>query len=195
MFERGVSYLNSFEKRGLDVVVAGTASVITAPVVGALALVKYIEDGENPFFIQERVGKEGKIIRIIKIRSMRGGTESDEERVTDLGKWLRKTHLDELPQFWLVVAGEMSLVGARPLRKMDLNQIVNKVSEKRHLDIVSDYDISAKGVTGLWQLIGSGPENNHKIYHPNRFYLDNANMLLDLKIIFRTAQKVLKSLN
>lgn len=195
MLERAWSQLYSVEKRMLDITVAGVATIATAPIVGCLAYMKYKEDKQNPFFIQERVGKEGKTIKIVKIRSMRGGTEPDEERVTELGRWIRKTHLDELPQFWLVLKGDMTLVGPRPITpKAMQNAKESCLSEARSCDIESDYIKLRGGITGVWQLNGTGYENDHKMYHPNKLYLKNKSILLDIVVIYRTAQMVFKSL-
>lgn len=195
MLERAFSNLYAVEKKVLDITVASFATIVSVPIIGYLAYQKYIEDGESPFFVQERVGKGGKIIKIIKIRSMRGGEEPDEERVTELGKWLRKTHLDELPQFWLVFKGYMSIVGPRPITPQAMSNAKERSqSESRGCEMEDDYERLLGGITGIWQLNGTGYENDPKMYHPNKLYLRNKNIMLDIVIIYRTAQKVLKSL-
>lgn len=195
MLERAWSNLYTVEKKVLDITIAGVATIVTAPIVGYLAYQKYKEDGEPPFFIQERIGKEGKIIKIIKIRSMRNGTGPDEDRVTEFGKWLRNTHLDELPQFWLVLKGDMTIVGPRPITEQALlNANERTSSEERGNVMMEEYKELKGGITGIWQLHGTGYDRDHKMYHPNKLYLRNKNIILDIIIIYRTAQSVLKSL-
>ncbi len=108
-------------KRAFDLVVSSSALVILSPLLGAIAAAIKLTDPQGPvLFTQERVGLRGKVFRIHKFRSMRVGapglqvTSAQDERITPLGKLIRKTKLDELPQLWDVAVGSMSLVGPRP---------------------------------------------------------------------------------
>lgn len=191
MLERGEKYLDGYKKRCLDVVVSGVALFTTSPLVVGLALLKYVEDRENPFFVQDRVGKGGEIIKIIKIRSMRSGSEPDEIRVTTIGRWLRKTHLDELPQFFLVMRGDMTIVGPRPITIGALDDAIKKRGPQGE-QMRSDYMSLKSGLTGIWQVNGTGYDRDYLMYHPNRYYLREGNMISDLRIIVKTVKKVLK---
>ncbi len=191
MLERGRRYLDGPQKRCLDVVVSGAALITTSPLIAGLALLKFIEDGENPLFIQDRVGKNGEIIKIVKIRSMRSGDESDEIRVTKLGRWLRKTHLDELPQFFLIMRGDMTVVGPRPITIRALDNAINKRGSQGK-QMRRDYESLKSGLTGIWQVNGTGYDRDYLMYHPNRYYLQEGSILSDLKIIVKTVKKVLK---
>ena len=104
-------------KRALDLAVAGTACVMFAPLIAGVALAVCLEDGGSPFFAQARVGRGRRPFTILKIRSMR------ERRVTRVGAWLRRTGIDELPQFVNVWRGEMSVVGPRPLTGDDVARL------------------------------------------------------------------------
>lgn len=192
MCERqGQNYLESPEKRILDISVSLLALFPSTPLIAIFALVKYVEDGEQPFFIQERVGKGGKLIKVVKIRSMRSGTESDEERVTRVGKWLRRTHLDELPQFFQVLNGEMTLVGPRPIKPEALNNAADKRGSQGD-KMMEDYKLLKSGLTGIWQINGTGYQRDYLMYHPNKYYLEKSNLFSDIKIITKTIKKVLK---
>lgn len=106
-------------KRAFDLAVAAPALMVSAVPIAFAAAALAIDLQENPFFIQERVGKDGKRFKIYKLKSMKSGDGSDEERKTKLGHWMREHHFDELPQFWNVVKGDMSIVGRRALTEKD----------------------------------------------------------------------------
>ena len=101
-------------KRAVDLAGATSACVVFAPIVAAIALAIWLDDRGSPFFTQTRVGTTRRVFRIFKLRTMRAG------EVTRVGRWLRRTGLDELPQFANVWRGEMSVVGPRPLTADDL---------------------------------------------------------------------------
>lgn len=108
-------------KRPLDVFCSGLALVVLSPVIGVTALMVRVKLGSPILFVQERPGKDEKIFKIRKFRTMLDATDSegnplpDEERLTAFGKFLRSTSLDELPELWNILRGEMSVVGPRPL--------------------------------------------------------------------------------
>ncbi len=149
-------------------------------------------DSKGPiFFRQVRVGRDGKKFQILKYRTMRidadkyavAPTAEDDPRVTKFGRWLRKTSLDELPQLWNVLCGEMSMVGPRP----EMPFIVKKyqIWEQRRLDV-------KPGVTGLWQVIGRKnlPLSLNMQY--DLYYIKNQSFLLDIEILLKTIPAVLK---
>ena len=104
-------------KRTLDLLVAGTACAAFAPLVAGIAVASWLEDSGSPLFAQPRVGRQRHPFTILKLRSMR------EQRVTRVGRWLRRTGIDELPQFVNVLRGEMSVVGPRPLTQQDVERL------------------------------------------------------------------------
>lgn len=156
-------------KRVLDVTLAGAACVAFAPLVTGIALAIWWEDQGSPFFTQVRVGKERQTFRILKFRTMRAGT------VTRVGQWLRRTGLDELPQFVNVCRGEMSIVGPRPLTIEDITRL--DWSSEHH-----DWRFAMKpGITGIAQLAGG-----HSARHSerlDRLYLRRQSAALDLRMI------------
>lgn len=158
-----------FGKRALDLVLAASACVVFAPVVGVIGVAIWLEDLGSPFFTQPRVGAARRIFRILKFRTMRDG------RVTRVGHWLRRTGLDELPQFVNVYRGEMSIVGPRPLTAEDVERL--NWSLEQH-----NWRFTMKpGITGIAQLAG-GRSARHSA-RLDRLYLRRQNALLDIRII------------
>lgn len=104
-------------KRALDLAASGVALTLFAPVLATAAALIRLEDGGPVLFLQERVGERGRPFRIVKLRTMR------DERVTRVGRWLRATGIDEVPQFVNVLKGDMSVVGPRPLTRADLERL------------------------------------------------------------------------
>jgi undecaprenyl phosphate N,N'-diacetylbacillosamine 1-phosphate transferase len=156
-------------KRVLDLAIAGLACLACTPLVAALTLAVWLEDGETPLFTQRRIGCGRRPFTILKIRSMHGS------RVTRIGAWLRRTGIDELPQFVNVCRGEMSVVGPRPLTSNDLERL--GWSAAGH-----DWRFAAKpGITGLAQLMsGGGSRASQRL---DRLYLGRQSLVLDLKLI------------
>jgi lipopolysaccharide/colanic/teichoic acid biosynthesis glycosyltransferase len=156
-------------KRAFDLLAAGTACLVFAPLAATIALATVIEDGGPAFFVQKRIGSERRTFEILKFRSMHDGT------VTRVGRWLRRTGLDELPQFVNVYRGEMSLVGPRPLTAEDVQRLGWNGGE-------FDWRFSAKpGITGLSQLLGGrGVTASRRL---DRLYLRRQDPLLDLQLV------------
>jgi undecaprenyl phosphate N,N'-diacetylbacillosamine 1-phosphate transferase len=156
-------------KRALDMLVAGTACAAFAPLVAGIAVATWLEDGGSPLFAQSRVGRERRPFTILKLRSMR------EQRVTRVGRWLRRTGIDELPQFVNVLRGDMSVVGPRPLTQQDVERL-------GWHDAPHEWRFAATpGITGLSQLLaGPTPRSARRL---DRLYLQRQNLLLDLRII------------
>ena len=156
-------------KRALDVTFAVAACVAFAPVVVVIMLAIWLEDRGSPFFAQLRVGRRRTTFRILKFRTMRAGV------VTRVGRWLRRTGLDELPQFLNVCRGEMSIVGPRPLTLEDITRL--DWSSEHH-----DWRFAMKpGITGIAQLAG-GRSAQHSA-RLDRLYLRRQCAALDLRMI------------
>lgn len=180
-----------FLKRAIDVSASLLFLLIFSPVYLAIALAVKIDSKGPVFFRQERIGKGGEPFKIIKFRTMVTDAEkfgpalsSDHDpRITKVGRFLRKTRLDEIPQFWNVVKGEMSLVGPRPERQFFIDQIVEKAPHYRHLHRVRP------GITSWGQVKFGYAENVDEMIERLTFdilYIENMSLLLDLKIILYT---------
>lgn len=143
------------KKRVLDVIGSSIGLVITSPIIALSMGAVYLQDGKSPFYSQVRVGKSGKKFTMWKIRSMVANADSldiltrkDDKRITALGKFLRKSNIDELPQLWNVLKGEMSLVGPRP----EIPELHTKFCEE-----IPGYDKKTRvkpGMTGYSQILG-----------------------------------------
>jgi lipopolysaccharide/colanic/teichoic acid biosynthesis glycosyltransferase len=156
-------------KRTLDVLAAGTACAVFAPVVIGVSLAVWLDDGGSPLFSQPRVGKGREPFTLLKLRSMRNN------QVTRVGQWLRRTGIDELPQFVNVCRGEMSVVGPRPLTSQDVERLGWNTS--RH-----DWRFTARpGITGLSQLLAGRGARASERY--DRLYLRRQSLMLDLQLI------------
>jgi undecaprenyl phosphate N,N'-diacetylbacillosamine 1-phosphate transferase len=162
--------MNSYpNKRLLDVLVSGTACLALAPIVAGVSLATWLEDQGPLFFLQSRIGAQRRPFTILKFRSMHAG------RVTRIGRWLRETGVDELPQFINVLRGDMSVVGPRPLTEQDLTRFGWASSSH-------DWRFEAKpGITGLSQLLaGRGARASERI---DRLYLQRQSLSGDLQLI------------
>lgn len=162
--------MNSYPgKRAVDLIVAGTACAAFAPLVAGIAVATWLEDRGPPLFSQPRVGRGRQPFMVHKFRSMRG------QHVTRVGQWLRRTGIDELPQFVNVVRGDMSVVGPRPLTHGDIDRL--GWAGQRH-----DWRFAAKpGITGLSQLLaGRGAHASERL---DRLYLRRQSPVLDLQLI------------
>lgn len=156
-------------KRILDVSLAVAACIAFAPIVTVIMLAIWLEGRGSPFFAQTRVGRRRKTFRILKFRTMRAGV------VTRVGRWLRRTGLDELPQFLNVCRGEMSIVGPRPLTVEDVTRL--DWSSEHY-----DWRFAMKpGITGIAQLAG-GQSAQHSA-RLDRLYLRRQCAALDLRMI------------
>jgi len=177
-------------RRLFDILFSLTVIVILSPVFIAVFFIILIKMGAPAFFIHERAGLYGKPFRLYKFRSMtdektkEGELLPDSERLTPFGKKLRKYSLDELPQFYNVLKGDMSVVGPRPL----LLEYVPMYNEKQRIRL------NAKpGVTGWAQINGRNAISWKKKLELDTWYMENRSFLLDCKIIVKTIFKVCKS--
>jgi lipopolysaccharide/colanic/teichoic acid biosynthesis glycosyltransferase len=173
-------------KRGIDVVVGSAALILSAPMQAVLALVIRRKLGSPVLFRQARPGKDGEIFELVKFRTMLVPDESrglvtDEQRMTPFGAFLRSTSLDELPTFWNVVRGDMSLVGPRPLLVRYLDRY-SPEQARRH-------DVRP-GVTGLAQVSGRNAITWDEKFAKDVEYVNHRSLLLDVKIVWRTLAQV-----
>jgi len=175
-------------KRLFDVIISILLLTFLAPIFLYICILVRVKLGSPVFFIQERPGLEGKPFKIIKFRTMidefdeLGYKLSDEKRLTNFGRKLRKTSLDEIPELWNVLKGDMSLVGPRPLR-MGYLTLYNSHQARRHE--------VRPGITGWAQVNGRNSISwNHK-FNLDVWYVENKNIWLDIKILFQTVKKVI----
>ena len=172
--------------RVTDVLVAGTALVLTSPFLGLAALATKLEDRGPVFYRQTRVGKDGKDIAVLKLRSMVVGAESlgagyavdeGDPRITRVGRILRRTSIDELPQLWNVVRGDMSIIGPRPTLRYQVEQYDEH--QRRRLDV-------RPGLTGWAQVHGRASLPWAERFELDVWYVDHRSPRLDLEILLRT---------
>jgi exopolysaccharide biosynthesis polyprenyl glycosylphosphotransferase len=188
-------------KRLIDIVVAVAALIVLSPVLLLVALVIRQRDGSPVLFRQERVGLHGRPFRVVKFRSMVPDAEArlvdlvaaneihghafkitDDPRLTTTGRWLRATSIDELPQLWNVLRGEMSIVGPRPPLP----------SEVEDYDVWHRRRLSMKpGITGLWQVAARRDPDFDRWVRLDLDYIDHWSLWLDVKIVARTIPAML----
>jgi lipopolysaccharide/colanic/teichoic acid biosynthesis glycosyltransferase len=176
-------------KRAVDLAVAGGALVVLAPALAATAIAVRRSMGAPVLFRQERPGLGGAPFTVLKFRSMRDARDErgrplpDAERLTSVGRFLRATSLDELPQLWNVVRGDLSLVGPRPLLMQYLPRYT--VEQARRHDV-------KPGITGWAQVNGRNAISWEQKFALDVWYVDHWSLWLDLKILALTALKVVK---
>jgi len=175
-------------KRVFDIAASGAALLLLSPVILVVAIQIRRKLGSPALFRQTRPGKDGKPFQMIKFRTMKDAVDSagnplpDAERMTPFGQFLRASSLDELPELWNVLKGEMSLVGPRPLL-MEYLPLYSKEQYRRHE--------ARPGVTGWAQVNGRNAISWEDKFKLDVWYVDNQSFLLDLKILFLTVKKVL----
>lgn len=178
-----------FVKRLLDITISLIALIFLLPLMLLIYLLVRINLGSPAFFLQERVGKDNKIFKMIKFRTMKNSTDkngnllSDNERVTKFGSFLRSFSLDELPELINILKGDMSLVGPRALLVQYLG-LYNDEQIRRHEVL--------PGLTGWAQINGRNSITWSEKFKLDVWYVDNWSLWLDIKIFFLTFWKVLK---
>ena len=183
-------------KRYFDVVVAAAALVLFAPVMLLCAIAISLEDGEPVLYRQERVGRDGKTFQILKFRSMRLDAEKNgaafatvgDARVTKVGKFMRRTSLDELPQLFNVLRGEMSVVGPRPERPVFVEKFEKQYPRYAERHLVQP------GITGWSQVYGKrclGFDDVPDKLRGDLFYVENWSLFMDLAVCLKTGLEVL----
>ena len=187
-----MNIIQKIAKRTLDIVISAITLVVFSPLFLYCYIMVRKEDGGTAIFSQERIGLHGKPFFIYKFRSMKMNAEEDEpllfsqnndERQTRIGKTLREHHLDELPQLWNVLKGDMSFVGPRPERKFYIDQIM-----KHNPDYVKLYQIRP-GVTSYATLYNGYTDTMEKMLRRldlDLYYLDHNSLLFDMKILWMT---------
>lgn len=178
-----------FIKRLLDIVISATALILLSPFMLIIYLLVRINLGGPAFFLQERVGKDNKIFKMIKFRTMKNSTDkdgnllSDNERLTKFGRFLRSFSIDELPELINILKGDMSLVGPRALLVQYLEHY-NSEQIRRHEVL--------PGLTGWAQINGRNSITWCEKFKLDVWYVDNWSLWLDIKIFFLTFWKVFK---
>ena len=183
------TFYEKFIKRALDVILSGGALIVLSPVLAVTALLVRTKLGSPVIFHQDRPGKDEKIFRLYKFRSMtderdeNGDLLPDEVRLTKFGKLLRSTSLDELPELWNILRGDMSIVGPRPLLVKYL-PLYNEEQRHRH-------DVRP-GLTGWAQVNGRNALSWEEKFRLDVWYVQNVSFWVDVKTIFLTVKNVLR---
>lgn len=175
-------------KRFLDITISFVGLIILLPILLILVAVLFISFNGSPFFIHPRPGKHAKIFKLIKFKSMSDATDKNGEllpfhlRITKTGKFIRKFSLDEIPQLFNVLKGDMSLIGPRPLL-IDYLERYNDTQKRRH-DVLP-------GITGWAQVNGRNAISWEQKFTFDVYYVDHISFNLDLKILLLTVKKVI----
>jgi lipopolysaccharide/colanic/teichoic acid biosynthesis glycosyltransferase len=200
-FTQAMPAAKSHLKRALDVFLSAGLLMALAPLIALIALAVRLTSRGPVFFVQKRVGYQGVVFDMLKFRSMHQGADQvqaavaaqvpertflkieNDPRITVIGRWLRVSSLDELPQLVNVLSGDMSLVGPRPILLCDLDKFPRGHQMRR---------FTAKpGMTGLWQVSGRSQCNDHERIQLDLVYVDCWSHELDLAILARTVPTVL----
>lgn len=176
-------------KRTIDIVCSGLGLIVLSPILLITAILIRVKLGSPIFFTQDRLGKDGKVFKMIKFRTMLDAVDKwgeplpDEERMTSFGQLLRSTSIDELPELINVFKGDMSLVGPRPLL-VEYKELYSKEQWRRHE--------VRPGITGWAQVNGRNNISWCKKFELDIWYVDNKSLLTDIKILVITVLKVIK---
>lgn len=176
-------------KRCIDILSSGTVMVLLSPFLGVMAVLIWYRMGTPIFFRQTRPGLHGQPFRMVKFRTMLDAVDAegkplpDAERLTDFGRFLRSSSLDELPELWNVLRGDMSLVGPRPLL-MEYLPLYSPEQARRH-------DVRP-GITGWAQVNGRNAISWDEKFALDLWYVNNRSLWLDMKIIWLTIRKVIR---
>ena len=174
-------------KRVIDVVLSVVALALTAPIIAFAAILVRVTMGSPVLFRQPRAGYKGRTFTLVKFRTMTVGDpnvvdpEQDAVRLTPVGRFLRRTSIDELPQLWNVLKGEMSLVGPRPLL-LEYLPLYSAEQMRRH--------DTRPGITGWAQVSGRNAMTWQDRFAQDVWYVDHRSLLLDLRIMFLTISRV-----
>lgn len=189
---RKKTFYQLFGKRILDILLSGIALIVFSPIILIVGILVRIKLGSPIIFKQERPGKSEKIFSMYKFRTMtdkrdhNGEYLPDEIRLTKFGKMLRATSLDELPELWNILKGDMSIVGPRPLL-VEYLPLYSEKQRKRHK--------VRPGLTGLAQVNGRNAISWEEKFDLDVYYVDKISFFNDLTIIIQTCKKVIKKEN
>ncbi|KAB2445629.1 sugar transferase [Bacillus luti] len=180
-------------KNLFDFLFAFVGLIIMLPVILVFSCLIRMESPGPAFYLQERIGLNGKKFKVIKLRSMRNDAEKNgakwaeknDPRVTKVGLFIRKTRIDELPQFINVLKGDMSIVGPRPERLIFIKQFEREIPEFKNRTLVKP------GLTGWAQVNGGYDVTPKEKLELDMYYIDRASLVLDLKIIVKTIKIVI----
>ncbi|MXV39174.1 lipid carrier--UDP-N-acetylgalactosaminyltransferase [Flavobacteriaceae bacterium Ap0902] len=181
---------NAFFKRLFDFILSTIGFLMLLPIFLLITILLYFKNQGKPFFFQTRPGKNEKLFKIIKFKTMndkkdhQGNLLPDAQRITKVGQFVRKTSLDEIPQLINVIKGDMSLIGPRPLLPEYL-PLYNAHQRKRHW--------VRPGITGWAQVNGRNAISWKQKFDYDVWYVENINFLLDIKILIMTIKKVFVS--
>ena len=178
-------------KRALDLLLGGIGCLVSAPLIALAALAIRLESPGHPIYRQRRVGRDGRQFEIYKLRTMVRGAEftgaglaiqEGDDRITRVGSFLRRTSLDELPNLWNVVRGEMSIVGPRPTVQVQVDQYTERQCGRLKVK---------PGITGWAQVNGRASLPWSERIELDLWYVEHCSVWLDLKILARTVKMVL----
>jgi len=184
-----IKLYQSFFKRAIDIAASGSAlMVLSVPLAMVTVWLHFANKGAGAFFFQERPGKNGKIFKVVKFKTMTderdtdGNLFPDEKRLTKVGRVVRSTSIDELPQLWNVFKGDMSLIGPRPLLVQYL-PLYSPEQARRHE--------VRPGITGWAQCHGRNAISWQKKFELDVWYVDHISFITDCKVVLTTIKKVL----
>ena len=169
-------------KRAFDLITSLLLFAVLGLPLLVIMMLQVMQLGHPIFFRQTRAGRDGRAFKILKFRSMRKGQGSDEERLSAWGQFLRSTSIDELPELWNVLKGEMSLVGPRPLPTIYLERYSPEQARRHEV---------LPGITGWAQVYGRNDLSWKEQFELDLWYVENRSFLLDLKILCLTVNTVL----
>ena len=177
-------------KRPLDILISGTALLCLSPLLAAVTLwLHFANKGAGAFFLQDRPGKNGRIFKVVKFKTMTDERDSDgnllpdSRRLTPVGRFVRSTSIDELPQLWNVLRGDMSLIEPRPLLVQYL-PLYSPTQARRHE--------VRPGITGWAQCHGRNAISWQKKFDLDVWYVDNLSFITDCRVIITTLKKVIR---
>lgn len=177
-------------KRPLDILISGTALLCLSPLLAAVTLwLHFANKGAGAFFLQDRPGKNGRIFKVVKFKTMTDERDSDGNLLPDsrcltpVGRFVRSTSIDELPQLWNVLRGDMSLIGPRPLLVQYL-PLYSPTQARRHE--------VRPGITGWAQCHGRNAISWQKKFDLDVWYVDNLSFITDCRVIITTLKKVIR---
>ncbi|KWU59156.1 sugar transferase [Priestia megaterium] len=192
VLKKEFSLFYSLCKRMVDIVISFVALVVLLPVILLFALIVMIETPGSPFFLQERLGKNGRPFTIMKLRSMYSDAEKNgaqwavknDSRVTKVGKLIRQTRIDELPQLWNVLKGDMSIVGPRPERAVFIEEF------QKTVPAFSQRLAVKPGLTGWAQINGGYELTPAEKLELDLYYIHHTNIRFDVKIMIKTLRVI-----